>query len=279
MSPLLALLACSSGPTVDDAPPDTETPRWVSLSPAVTETIATLGRQDVLVGRSEWCTLPPSVTALPAVGSALTPDLEALARLQPTAILVDGSDGVDRGPLERIAPVTVLPWLSVAQVADSVEALGGPLERTEEAMALGARLRRLDVAPPSDGPEVLLSLTEDPRQGDVWYVRSDSLHGAVLHAAGGRNALPDAAGGAPSLSLEGLLELDPDVIVVMTSRPVDDAVRAEVLANWAPLTPLGAVAQGRIGVLGGPAVLSPGPAVLDTAVALRSELARLGATP
>jgi len=266
----LMLLACTSpSEPAPDGPP-----RWVSLSPAVTETIATLGRQDILVGRSEWCSLPSSVARLPAVGSALTPDLEALARLQPTAILVDGSNGIDRAPLERIAPVTVLPWLSVAEVADSVEALGLPLDRPAEANALAAKLRQLDVPAPAEGPEVLLSLSEDPRQGDVWYVRADSLHGAALHAAGGRNALPDASGGAPSLSLEGLLALDPDIIVVMTSRPVDDVVRAEILANWAPLAPLGAVASGRIGVLGGPSVLSPGPAVLETATALRAELAR-----
>ncbi len=273
MTLTLLLLACRA--PVEPAPQGP--PRWVSLSPAVTESIATLGRQDILVGRSEWCSLPSAVTRLPAVGSALTPDLEALARLQPTAILIDGSDGIDRAPLERIAPVMVLPWLSVAEVADSVEALGPPLERTAEAQSLASKLRRLDVPAPADAPEVLLSLTEDPRQGDVWYVRSDSIHGAALHAAGGRNALPEASGGAPSLSLEGLLALDPDLIVVMTARPVDDAVRAEVLANWAPLAPLSAVAAGRVGVLGGPSVLSPGPAILDTATALGAELARLQA--
>ncbi len=261
-------LACA----VPDAPTE---PRWVSLTPAITETIAALGREDVLVGRSEWCTQPASVLGLPAVGSALTPELERIARLQPSAIVVDGSQGIDTAPLGRIAPVTVLPWLTVTQVADSIERLGAELQREEVARAMAARFRALDVPPPVDGPEVLFAMAEDPRQGDVWYVRVDSLHGSILHAAGARNALPEPPAGAPTLSLEGLLALDPDAIVVLTPREVDDAVRAEILANWAPLAPLSAVAKGRIRVLGGPTVMPTGPSLLDTTEALRAELAPL----
>lgn len=265
------LLACTTPAPPEEAP----SPRWVSLTPAVTETIAALGREDVLVGRSEWCTLPPSVAELPAVGSALTPELERIARLQPTAIVVDGSDGIDTAPLGRIAPVTVLPWLTVGQVADSVERLGSALDRDEEAAGLAARFRALDVAAPADGPEVLFVMAEDPRQGDIWYVRPDSLHGSILHAAGARNALPPPQSGAPTLSLEGLLALNPDGIVVLTPRPVDDTVRAEILANWAPLEPLSAVQKQRIRVLGGPTVMPTGPSLLDTTEALRAELAPL----
>ena len=264
------LLACA--PAVDPAP---GAPRWVSLTPAITETIAALGREDVLVGRSEWCELPPSVTPLPPVGSALTPELERIARLHPTTIVVDGSEGVDTRALGHIAPVTVLPWLTVPQVADSVERLGEALDREAAAAALAARFRALDVPPPEDGPEVLLTMTEDPRQGDIWYVRPDSLHGSILHAAGGRNALPEPPTGAPTLSVEGLLALDPDAIVVLTPREVDDTVRAQILANWAPLTPLSAVAGGRVRVLGGPTVMPTGPSLLATTETLRAELATL----
>ena len=267
---LALLLACAS-----PEPPEPAVPRWVSLTPAITETVAALGRQDVLVGRSEWCTRPPSVLDLPAVGSALTPELERIARLQPTAIVVDGSDGIDTAPLGRIAPVTTLPWLTVGQVADSIERLGVELDREQEANALAARFRGVDVPAPVDGPEVLFVMAEDPRQGDIWYVRPDSLHGSILHAAGGRNALPEPPSGAPTLSLEGLLSLDPDGIVVLTPRTVDDAVRAEILGNWAPLEPLSAVKQQRIRVLGGPTVMPTGPSLLDTTDALRAELATL----
>jgi hypothetical protein len=39
------------------------------------------------------------------------------------------------------------------------------------------------------------------------------------------------------------------------------------------------VRDGHIGVLGGPLLLSPGPAILDTIRQLHEELARLGALP
>ena len=69
--------------------------------------------------------------------------------------------------------------------------------------------------------------------------------------------------------------LNPDGIVVLTPRPVDDTVRAEILANWAPLEPLSAVQKQRIRVLGGPTVMPTGPSLLDTTEALRAELAPL----
>ena len=267
-------LACTRSPA-----PATDTPRWVSLSPAVTETIATLDREDVLVGRSEWCSLPKRVTHLPAMGSALTPHLEPLAQIAPTRILVDDSHGVDLADLERIAPVQVLPWLTVQEVATSIETLGQALGRPTEATTLAARMRALDTEAPAHSPEVLLTLTADPRQGDIWYVRTDSLHGAALAAAGGRNVVREAPAAAPSLSLEGVLGLSPDAIIVLVPRALDADEQRAIIEQWSTLKPLQAGQRHRIGVLAGPEVMSPGPSILPTTEALRAELQRLMALP
>jgi iron complex transport system substrate-binding protein len=89
----LVVLGCLAGcRTADPVAPPVDAPiRLVSLSPAITQTVAAIGAGENLVGRSDWCAYPPEVQSLPALGSALTPNLEAIAGLQPTAVLVDAS--------------------------------------------------------------------------------------------------------------------------------------------------------------------------------------------
>lgn len=61
--------------------------RIVSLSPNVTETIYALGKGELLVGRSDYCTYPEEALALPSVGTLYTPSLEKLLALEPTMVI------------------------------------------------------------------------------------------------------------------------------------------------------------------------------------------------
>jgi len=59
--------------------------RAVSLSPAATEIICELGFADKLVGVSDYCDYPESLSA-PKLGSPENPDLEEIMRLMPDAV-------------------------------------------------------------------------------------------------------------------------------------------------------------------------------------------------
>lgn len=61
--------------------------RIASLSPNVTETIYALGRGDLLVGRSDYCTYPEQALALPSVGTLYNPSLEQLLSLEPDLVI------------------------------------------------------------------------------------------------------------------------------------------------------------------------------------------------
>ncbi|HEY6079849.1 MAG TPA: helical backbone metal receptor, partial [Polyangiaceae bacterium] len=98
-------------------------PRVVSLSPALTETTLALGAGEQLVGISDFCELPPGKT-LPRLGSALTPNHEAIAALEPSLILCDASVGSKGHSLAALAPCEILPWLTLAEVVQSTRRLG-----------------------------------------------------------------------------------------------------------------------------------------------------------
>ncbi|NJN84549.1 MAG: ABC transporter substrate-binding protein [Caldilineaceae bacterium] len=110
----------------------------------------------------------------------------------------------------------------------------------------------------------------------VWFLRRNSLHGAVLHAAGARNVVAQDITGTPQLSLERLIELDPDVVIVMhSSDSLTETDRNQLLADWRGLTALRAAREGRVSVLNGKQLYPAGRGIVRLVETLRVEIKRL----
>lgn len=84
----------SSEPEIPEFPVtvrDTRIPekplRVISLSPAATEMLCDMGYGDRLVGISDYCDQPESITGLPACGTPHRPGLEQIEKLRPDLIL------------------------------------------------------------------------------------------------------------------------------------------------------------------------------------------------
>lgn len=265
-------------PSADIAAPNARQPRIVSLMPPLTETLFEIGAGDLVVGRSDWCLFPPDALALPACGSAWTPNVEAVARLEPTLILGDDSSETGRAMLNALGNVEYVPWLTAEEVLAGTRLLGDLTGREEAAARLIADLEPVLLAPqPSQGPRVLLVMSHSPGQiRTVTFMRRNSLHGRLLHYAGARNAADFDVRGMPSLSIERLIELDPEIIVVLAVEgELDDSARAGIMADWETLKPLQAVQQGRVGILEGRQLVPAGRRTLQLAEALKQEIARL----
>lgn len=246
--------------------------RLVSLSPALTETVLALGAGQQLVGVSDFCELPPG-QSLPRVGSALTPNHEAIAALQPTLILCDDSVGSRGHSLAALATCEVLPWLTLAEVVKSTRRLGEVVGRSDTAAALASKLEsRLSRVPPANAPRVLLLLSYDPsRPADLWFIKRNSLHGAALAAAGAINAVDRDVTGLPKLSVEELLVLDPDAVLIIPPPGVSGPRAQELVAAFGAAAPLRAVKHGHVALVSG--TQSVGPSILQLVDALELQLA------
>jgi ABC-type Fe3+-hydroxamate transport system substrate-binding protein len=245
--------------------------RIVSLAPALTETLLALGGQQQLVGVSDYCKLPAGLT-LPRVGSSLTPRYEAIAALHPSLVLCDDSAGAKRTELSALGPCEFLPWLTLAEVVDSTRRLGEVSGHATEGVALARKLEsRLSRKPPPGAPRVLLLLSYDPeRPAELWFIRQNSLHGAALAAAGARNAVERDVPGLPRLSVEELLALDPDAVLIIPP-PGSAPERASQLVNaFGKLGPLRAVKNGRVKCVAG--TQSVGPSILQLVDAIEAAL-------
>lgn len=250
--------------------------RIVALSPGMTATLFAIGAGAQVVGVSDYCDYPPGATRLPRAGTAITPSYETIARLAPTLIIAEGK--THEAELSAIAPTRVLPWLSLDDITNSTRKLGQLTRHAADAAQLAATLRaRLSVKPPPGAPRVLLVLGYTPGKLDeVWFVKPDSIHGAALAAAGGKNAVAQAPQGPPRLSLARVIEIDPDQIIILTTS-TRDADAKLFRESWSKLTPLAAVRAGRIGVLGGKETYADGPRILDLVDRLAAEIKQLEA--
>lgn len=251
--------------------------RLVSLAPAITETLELWGAKGELVGVSDYCRAKDS---LPRVGSAITPGYEAIARLRPTHILATQVSGTQLEPLERLAPTRSFPWLSPEEVIASTRELGRLVQQTDKAEELARRYERALLAElPADAPQVLLLLGSDGASGGAyWFVKDESLHGALLRAAGAKNAVKTPTPGAPRITAEELLRLDPDALVVLSIAPNPDA-DASLRRELEKLTPLRAARERRLGFLSGERLLDSGPRILDFVEPLRAKIRELTQAP
>ena len=264
------LLACTRAPPTRPSRPD----RIVSLAPAITETLFAIGAGNRVVGVSDYCDHPPEVKSLPKAGSSLTPNYEAIVGLKPGLVLGERAKGTPSDELSAIAPAVLLPWLSLADVIASTRELGELTGCEAAAEQLADRLsERLSRPPPAGAPRVLLVLGADPAQmTDVWFIRRDSIHGEALEAAGARNAVAEDVEGPPNLSIERVIGLDPDVVLILvTADPLAPEVEARHLAGWRAL-PIAAAKRGAVRVIHGKGIESTGPRILDLVEKLAAAL-------
>lgn len=245
--------------------------RLISLSPALTETVVELGSAARLVGVSDFCEQPAGIQ-LPRVGTSLVPSYEAIAALRPTLILSDGSAGSKTTALAELAPCEVLPWLTLAEVVQSVRRLGQVLDQQPAADVLASKLQSgLSRPAPAGAPRVLLLLSYDAaRPRDIWFIKRNSLHGAALEAAGARNAVARDVPGLPKLSVEELVALDPDWVLIIPPPGASPALRRALTAAFVEAIPLRAGELGKVACIEG--TLSVGPSILQLVAAVEQAL-------
>jgi ABC-type Fe3+-hydroxamate transport system substrate-binding protein len=252
--------------------------RIVSLTPALTQTLVQLGAAERVVGISDYCDEYPELVGAQRVGTGLTPNYESMVGLKPDLIVLETTKQADYRNLKAITQTHALAWLTLDEVIRSTRLLGEMTHTPKAAHRLADKLSSvLKVDKAAAGPRVLLLLgLSNFDGGSLWYIKRNSLHGAGLHAVGGLNAIDKDISGAPSMSMEELLKVDPDMMITMVSQPeFSDAEKDVYLKRLEQLGTLKAVQTKKIGFLVGKHLMGTGPGILDFVEQLRLEIQRL----
>ncbi|EYF04065.1 ABC transporter substrate-binding protein [Chondromyces apiculatus] len=266
-----ALTACGRRP--DEAATGTA-PRVVSLSPSTTEAAFVVGAGATLVGRSRYCDYPEDAARLPAVGGYADPSLESILALRPT--LVIGARGPAgpalEGALHAQGIDTFFPETeSLAQITSMLTELGRRLAAGPFAAQAIAHIheRRAAVeAAVRDRPRVRVALLFDT--APIVAAGPHGFPDELIRLAGGENVI--TRGGAyPTLGIEALLALDPEVLLDGATEAHDGtptASRLLSLRDSPGFRELKAMREGRVRPLRSAAALRPGPRIGEGLVAL-----------
>lgn len=236
--------------------------RIVSLAPSVTEMLFAIGAGNQLVGVTQFCNYPPEALKKPKVGYA-NPNLESLVALQPDLVVAPNEvlkpDIVSK--LEQLKiPVFVLAEKNVEDIFGHLQTLGRMVDRSTDANAVAMNLRRqiAEIRQRTEGVSpvrVLYVLNSQP----LITVGPGSFIDQLIVLAGGVNVAGKSSTAYPRLSMEAVLQNDPEVLVfpVGESEGISDSEQ-QAWRRWSTMT---AVKQGRLHQIPADLLNRPGPRI------------------
>ena len=269
---LAAVLACAEAPTSDGAKSATPQ-RIVSLTPALTEILFSVGAGDRVVGVTQYCDFPPAAKEKPKVGGYVNPSVESVLALKPDLVLVSPGPGTrDSALAMRRAGLRleIVPAETLEESLAAIELVARYAGAEAAGRDLAAAVRaRLDAVAKSvaGAPRVptFFCIQTDP----IIAAGRDTLPSQLLELAGGSNVVQ--ATRYPRLDVEAVAGSRPELILQARMDLASGDAHAED-AFWKRWPSIPAVAHGRVVVLPDDLTLRPGPRVADAAEELAAIL-------
>lgn len=199
--------------------------RVVSLAPSLSEIVMELGAADLLVGVLDGGERPVALAQVPSVGRYGQLDMERLLSLKPDLVLLwPGSVGpAQREQLQRLnIPVYIAEPHNLEQLTIQVQAIAARLGRADAGQQLAAQLRqrlaelrrRYRRAEPL---RVFYQVWNSP----LYTVGGGQIISDALTVCGARNVFDDLNLPAPQVSIESVLQRNPEMILVSDQAQMD----------------------------------------------------------
>jgi ABC-type Fe3+-hydroxamate transport system substrate-binding protein len=191
--------------------------RIVSLNPATTEIVFTLGAGTRLVGRTKYDLWPDSAKLIPALGDGMRPNIEVVLGAHPDLVILYASqDNRPAAERFRAAGVNTLS-LRIDHIADfrrTVSLLGAILHDSSRARtvidSVQNTLDRVQAATKaSSRPTVFWHIWDAP----LITIGAGSFMNELVEIAGARNVYADIRNPSAEISLEDVARRDPDFIL------------------------------------------------------------------
>ncbi|UCD23940.1 MAG: ABC transporter substrate-binding protein [Gemmatimonadota bacterium] len=232
----IVLLACDSrelqdrGTLTDDTGRTISLPasptRIVSLAPGHTELLFAIGAGDRVVGRTRWCDYPPAVDEIPSVGDGLNPNVESILAQNPDLVVFYASPS-NEPAIERLVQLGIA---TVSMLTDDLEdfvraadLLGEITGQTATSDSLidwlqheVAGFEATDTA--VSVPDVLMVAWDNP----PIVIGSTSFLSQIVKLAGARNAFSDVDRPSLTVSIETIVERNPDVVLISSDSGIPD---------------------------------------------------------
>jgi iron complex transport system substrate-binding protein len=237
--------------------------RVISLSPHLTELMYSIGAGDRLVGTVLGSDFPAEAAALPEIGDASGLDFERILHSQPDLVLAWGSGNrsVDIVRLRALGlRVLLLEPQRLEDIPRHLRLLGDLTDMGERAQAVAREFeRRVDALRDRYAGRAAVRVLFEIWHRPLFTVNRDHIISKVLGLCAAQNIFADLPGLAGEVSMEQVLVLDPDAIVV--GSEADDAG----VKNWTAFSYLKAVRTGNVFTVSADLITRQTPRILDAA--------------
>ena len=247
-----------------------EPQKIVSLTPATTEVLFTIGAGDRVVGKVEdVANFPPEAADVPIVARFDGVDIEQVVALEPDLVISAGVGLTQGDAVEQLrranVPVLVIYPTTIDGGLAGIRLIGQAtgLSETADALAIGLEQRidelELLAATAAEKPRVFYEIDVS---GGIFTPPADSIYGEMFVLAG---AEPISGDASYSISLEELVAADPEVILLGDAAYGMTAEAVAERPGWKGMT---AVKDGAIYPIDDILVTRPGPRLVEGLEAL-----------
>lgn len=192
--------------------------RIVSVSPNITEILCSLGLEEKIVGRTEYCDYPETISNIDSVGDILNPNIEKIVELKPDIVISEGmqssSDFSDSLRNLGIKVINLRTNKTLEGTYESIKNIGIVTSRNEQADQIINNMKK-DLLKISEKLENVEKKTVFYIVGFGTYGLStatgDTFINDILEKAGLINVASD--GENWSYNLEKLYEHNPEIII------------------------------------------------------------------
>lgn len=248
-----------------------EPERVISLSPANTEILFTLGVGDKVVGGTDFDDFPPEAAELPDVATFTGVLIEQVVDLEPDLVIAAGNAFTPPADIDRLRDlglrVMVVYAEDVPAVLEDIQLIGTAVGAADEAARLTAQMQtRLDAVTAAVGslderPRVFYQIGSEP---EIYGPAPDSFVADLIGLAGGEAITTDDPA-VFSIPVERLVKADPEVIVVGDAAYGVCPGQVKARPAWRQMT---AVREDAVRAIDDLIVTRPGPRLAEGLAAL-----------
>ncbi len=239
------------------------THRIITLAPNLTEIVFAAGAEQYLVGVSAESDYPKAALKIPIIASYQEVDLEKIVSLRPDLVIAwQYSNTLMVQKLKQLKiPVYMASFSRLFDIPKAIEDVGklaGTYPYAAKSVKkFKAELIRLGQKYSHRKPvKVFFQLSQTP----LMTLNKRSVVNSVIELCGGKNLFKKALGFSPSVSIEDVLKLNPQVILESVFSD-----KNKVFDYWKKYPEIQAVKNRRIYFVNPSLIERPGPRILQGA--------------
>ncbi|TKB68455.1 MAG: cobalamin-binding protein [Nitrospira sp.] len=236
--------------------------RIVSLAPSITEMLFAMEAGDQLVGVTDFCDYPPEALKKPKVGYS-NPNMETLVALQPDLVVAPNDflkpDVVAKLDQLKI-PVFILADKNVEGIFVHIQTLGRIVGRSSKADTVAMQLRQqIAVIQQRIHGRVPVRTLYVLNSQPLITVGPGSFIDQLIGMAGGINVAAKTATPYPRLSMEAVLQEDPEALVFPVGKA--EGISESEQQAWRQWSTMTAVKKDRLHQISADWLNRPGPRI------------------